>query len=84
MVKPNIGTLNAFIRITLGFTLLGWGTAALMRRSRSNFPLFSVIMGAMKVAEGITRFCPVVYLYDEREKGENDFDEDMFPPVNPS
>jgi len=88
MLKPNIGTLNALIRITCGFTLLGWGTAALVRRSRRNYPLFSMFMGAMKVAEGITRFCPIVFLYEERQNGENgldlDLDEDMPLPVNPS
>jgi len=84
MLKPNIGTLNALIRITCGFTLLGWGTAALVRRPQRNYPLFSMFMGAMKVAEGITRFCPIVFLYEERQNGDNDLDEDMPLPVNPS
>ncbi|WP_280770352.1 YgaP family membrane protein [Salipaludibacillus daqingensis] len=83
MLKPNIGTLNALIRITAGFTLLGWGTAALVKHSRRNYPLFSVMMGALKVAEGITRFCPVVYLYEERQTDDT-FDEDVYSPVNPS
>ncbi|PYZ92248.1 hypothetical protein CR194_15535 [Salipaludibacillus keqinensis] len=83
MLRPNIGTLNALIRITLGFTLLSWGTATLVRRSLKSIPMLSVIIGSMKVAEGITRFCPVVFLYEERQEDHYE-DEEDFSPMNPS
>ncbi|WP_416151937.1 DUF2892 domain-containing protein [Salipaludibacillus sp. HK11] len=83
-MKPNIGTLNALIRITCGFTLLGWGTAKLVKRSHNSSPILAMIMGSMKVAEGITRFCPIVFMYEERQSNNDDFTEEAFPPVNPS
>ncbi|MCE7792560.1 DUF2892 domain-containing protein [Salipaludibacillus sp. CUR1] len=81
MFKPNIGTLNALIRITGGLILLSWGTAQLVKRPYRNFPLISVMAGAMKVAEGITRFCPVVFLYEERVQ---EHEEDDYSNINPS
>lgn len=29
-------------------------------------PLFVAMMGAMKVAEGFTRFCPLTYMFEEQ------------------
>ncbi|WP_078577795.1 YgaP family membrane protein [Salipaludibacillus agaradhaerens] len=85
MFRPNIGTLNALIRITFGLTLVSWGAAALAKPTyrRQSSPLMSVIFGSMSVAEGITRFCPFVYMYEGYTKEMDDFEED-FSPVNPS
>ncbi|SDH77491.1 Protein of unknown function [Alteribacillus persepolensis] len=59
-MKQNIGTLNALVRITCGLTMLAWSTAELTDfRKNSGRQLFIAAMGAMKVAEGITRFCPL-------------------------
>ena len=73
-ITPNIGILNALIRLTCGFTMLAWGTAKLVKRPYSNTPFFIIMMAAMKVAEGITRFCPMTYLFEERmeEMAAND------------
>jgi hypothetical protein len=65
-ITPNIGIVNALIRITCGFTMLAWGTSKLVKRPLSNTPLIVVMMGAMKVAEGITRFCPLTYFFEEK------------------
>lgn len=46
--------------------MLAWGTSKLVKRPYSNTLFFVVMMGAMKVAEGITRFCPLTYLFEER------------------
>lgn len=58
-MKPNIGIINAMIRITCGFTILAWVTARLVRRPKQNTLVIVAVMGAMKVAEGITRYCPL-------------------------
>lgn len=77
-VKQNIGTLNALIRITCGLTVLAWSTAKMVKRPWRDSYLFMAIMGAMKVGEGIVRFCPVVALFEKsqdmmnNEKQDND------------
>ncbi|RSL33881.1 DUF2892 domain-containing protein [Salibacterium salarium] len=58
-MKSNIGTINALIRITCGLTVLSWATADWSRSRHNNMHMICTILGAMKVAEGITRFCPV-------------------------
>lgn len=65
-ITPNIGLLNSFIRITSGFTMLAWGTSKLIKRPFRNTPLLVIMMGAMKVAEGMTRFCPLTFFIEER------------------
>jgi hypothetical protein len=64
-VAPNIGIINALIRITFGLTIVSLCTAKLVRRPRSNSYLIMIIMGAMKVAEGIVRYCPVTELFQK-------------------
>ncbi|MFX3625092.1 MAG: DUF2892 domain-containing protein [Ectobacillus sp.] len=59
-MKPNIGTLNALIRITIGLAMINFSTAKLSRKPWCFTSKLSIILGAMKVAEGIVRFCPVV------------------------
>ena len=56
MVK-NVGDLDAYLRITCGLTLFGIGIM-------SSSKLLSAL-GSMKVAEGITRFCPMLYMLDK-------------------
>lgn len=65
-ITPNIDLLSAFICLTCGFTMLAWGTSKLVTRPFRNTPLILIILGAMKVAEGITRFCPLTFLVEER------------------
>ena len=67
-MKKNVGDLDAFIRITGGLSFLGLG---IIRRSE-----FMVIAGAMKVAEGITRFCPMLQLLGLNTIKNKDEDED--------
>lgn len=92
-VKSNIGMLNALIRITLGLTILSWSTAKLVKRPWCDSYLFMVLMGAMKVAEGIVRYCPVTDLFDmcqermqeNQAEGQNEtpFQEQILP-INPT
>ncbi|OZM56822.1 hypothetical protein CIB95_08595 [Lottiidibacillus patelloidae] len=61
-MRPNIGIINAMIRITCGLTMLSWSTAKLVKRPWCQSYLWVVLLGAMKVAQGITRFCPITEL----------------------
>ena len=53
-MKKNVGDLDAYMRLTAGFTLFGYG---IMRKSK-----WSIFAGSMKIAEGITRWCPMLAL----------------------
>lgn len=53
-MKKNVGDFDAFLRITLGLSMLGVG----IKRDSNPF----ILLGSMKVAEGLTRFCPLLYL----------------------
>ncbi|MDA3130398.1 DUF2892 domain-containing protein [Aliibacillus thermotolerans] len=72
-MKPNIGIVNALIRITCGLTMVTWAGAELTRRRSNGWHLFCVLMGAMKVGEGITRFCPVVEFMAQNESDEEKY-----------
>ena len=66
--QPNIGIVNALIRITIGFTILTWCTAKLVKKPWRDSYLLMALCGAMKVAEGIVRFCPVTALFENGQK----------------
>ncbi|HHW69740.1 MAG TPA: DUF2892 domain-containing protein [Clostridiales bacterium] len=53
-MKKNMSTIDSYIRLTAGFYLLGRG----VKRSSN----FLMIMGSMKIAEGITKWCPVFHI----------------------
>ena len=61
-IRTNIGILNALIRITIGLTVLSWSTAKLVKRPYYQSYIWVALCGAMKVAEGIVRYCPVTDL----------------------
>lgn len=63
-IIPNIGTINALIRIAAGFTLLSWATAKLVKRPWRESYLFIIMIAAMKIAEGIVRYCPITALFE--------------------
>ncbi|WP_100406202.1 YgaP family membrane protein [Bacillus solitudinis] len=70
-MQPNIGRLNALLRISCGFCLLAWATARMVRKPLQSLPMIATIMGGMKVAEGITRFCPMVFVFQSLTVGSN-------------
>lgn len=53
-MQKNVGDLDALIRIWGGLFLLGMG----INRDSSTM----IAIGAGKVAEGVTRFCPMLYM----------------------
>lgn len=67
-IKPNIGMLNALIRITVGLTILSWSTAKMVKRPWRDSYLFAAMVGGMKVAEGIVRYCPVTALFEKYQE----------------
>ncbi|MGR3762545.1 YgaP family membrane protein [Rossellomorea sp. NS-SX7] len=71
-VSSNIGIINALIRITVGFTILAWATSKLVKRPWRDSYLVMAMIGAMKVGEGILRYCPVTDLFDR--SGDSDGD----------
>lgn len=64
-VEPNIGIINALLRITSGLTVLSWATARLAKRPWRSGYLWVAMMGALKVAEGIVRYCPITAMMKE-------------------
>ncbi|MGM7703516.1 YgaP family membrane protein [Pseudalkalibacillus sp. Hm43] len=85
-MKPNIGTGNALLRITIGLTMVGVATARMGRKSGENH-LMMMLIGSMKVAEGITKYCPMTDLY-KRGQEFNHMDLASMTkegsPINPS
>ncbi|MCH1624673.1 YgaP family membrane protein [Ferdinandcohnia quinoae] len=85
-MKPNIGAINALLRITCGLTMLAWTTSKLTRRPWCGGRyLFIAILAAMKVGEGITRFCPITALFEQRANEKQENAEELLPAViNPT
>lgn len=71
-MQKNIGIANALLRITCGLSMLAWLTAKLVRKPWKSSYLFWIVIAAMKVAEGIVRFCPITALFN---RGQNLYDE---------
>jgi hypothetical protein len=63
-MKQNVGTVDALLRISCGLTGMALGTAQMVRHPRSSMPVFVTAMSAMKVAEGVTRFCPMLAMFN--------------------
>ncbi|MED3575346.1 YgaP family membrane protein [Cytobacillus praedii] len=91
-IKPNIGIVNALIRITCGLTLVACSTAKLTKKPWRESYMILAFLGAMKVAEGIVRFCPITALFENRQdllgsKKQNENGEEVISdilPYNPS
>jgi hypothetical protein len=58
-MQRNVGNTDAMIRITGGLLGLAYGIGKMSRRPH-NAPWLLMGLSAMKVAEGITRFCPTL------------------------
>jgi hypothetical protein len=58
-MRKNVGRADAYMRITCGLVVLTCGG---VRLARKHDPLahMMVFAGAMKVAEGVTGFCPML------------------------
>ncbi|MEY8188176.1 YgaP-like transmembrane domain [Peribacillus simplex] len=66
--KQNISIINALMRITCGITLLTWAMAKMVKKPWKNQSyIFVVMLSAMKIGEGILRYCPVVDAMENRQ-----------------
>ncbi|MGE7907146.1 YgaP-like transmembrane domain [Peribacillus sp. NPDC094092] len=66
--KQNISIINALMRITCGFTFLTWAMAKMVKKPWKNQSYIIVVMlSAMKIGEGILRYCPVVDAMENRQ-----------------
>ncbi|KKK34192.1 hypothetical protein WQ57_23315 [Mesobacillus campisalis] len=88
-VRPNIGIINALVRITCGLTMLSWATSKMVKRPWRESYLVVAFLAAMKVGEGIVRYCPLTALYEEgqemmQDKRDNDEEQDQMIPYNPT
>lgn len=87
-VKQNIGIINALVRITCGLTILAWSTAKMVKNPWRDSYLVMALLAAMKVGEGIVRYCPVTAVFKEqmREDKSKDDDQvqDQLTPYNPT
>jgi tetrahydromethanopterin S-methyltransferase subunit D len=62
-MKKNVGRVDAILRITCGLTGLAWSSARMVRHPYRTLPMIGAFLSAMKVAEGITRYCPILDLF---------------------
>ena len=69
MCQKNIGRLDAYLRISTGVILTGVG---IMRKKGC-----LTVLGGMKIAEGITRYCPILDLIDYSTISEEEYIEEI-------
>ncbi len=78
-IKPNIDIVSALVRITAGLTIVAWTTAKMVKWPWRDSYLILTVLGAMKVAEGIVRFCPLTQLYEKYQQKCQDCSEQNSP-----
>ena len=59
-MQKNVGIFDAICRITFGLAGLAYSIAKVRNNRFQRFPWFLALCSAMKVAEGILRYCPVL------------------------
>ncbi|WP_054710400.1 DUF2892 domain-containing protein [Bacillus sp. JCM 19041] len=59
-MKENLSTNQALCRLAAGLAILTFAGAKLSRQPNSIFSLAMVCCGALKTAEGILRYCPLI------------------------
>ena len=62
-MTPNIGIVNALIRITCGLTMLSVITSKMVKKPWKQSYWLIAFLSSMKVAEGIVRYCPMTAAY---------------------
>ena len=79
-MRPNIGIINALVRITGGLAILAWITSKMVRRPYRDSYILVALLGAMKVAEGILRYCPLTDLFERYQdyRHDEEFEYDDF------
>lgn len=67
-MQSNIGTFDRYVRLTAG--LMALGTGSTMRRPTLTRTLL-LSFGAMKIAEGVTGWCPIVHLAERAARTDS-------------
>lgn len=57
--QQNLSPRNAFARFMAGSAMLAYGAARIARDPESSGGRLLILLGSMKAAEGVTKFCPV-------------------------
>ena len=74
-IKRNVGTLDSYIHIAAGVTMVACG-ASRAARAPGLFSDFLILFGASKIAEGITKYDPLWSVLGvstlDRETGKSD------------
>ncbi|WP_102706591.1 YgaP family membrane protein [Terribacillus saccharophilus] len=71
-MKPNIGIIQAMIRIAAGVSMVGYATSALVTKPKQLTAHLTLLAGAIKIAEGIVRYCPSMTLINQfRQKQDS-------------
>ncbi|WP_456276921.1 YgaP family membrane protein [Bacillus sp. AK128] len=70
-MKPNIGIINALVRLSCGFTMLAWATARMARKPHRERYFLVAMLASMKIGMGILRFCPFTYLYQNSQQQQD-------------
>ena len=71
-MRPNIGRTNSFIRTMIGFSILSFATARMVKKPWKQSYVLLAVVGAMKVAEGLMNYCPLVALWEKRNSWMDD------------
>ncbi|WMT28582.1 DUF2892 domain-containing protein [Bacillus aerius] len=73
-MKPNLGLMEALMRIACGMALCTVAGSLYARKPWSKMLLLGIILGGLKLGSGILRFCPVTYVCEQqntyKEKAE--------------
>lgn len=67
--QQNISSRNAYARFMMGSIMTAYGTIQLIRNPKSRKGQMLVLYGAMKAAEGATRYCPRKAMTSEMTSG---------------
>jgi Protein of unknown function (DUF2892) len=67
-----MGIIQAMIRIAAGVSMVGYATAALVTKPKQLTAHLTLLAGAIKIAEGIVRYCPSMTLINQfRQKQDS-------------
>lgn len=73
-MQKNVGLCDALCRITFGLAGLAYSIAKVRQNRFQRFPWFLALCSAMKVAEGILRYCPVLAIMGKNTCGRKNED----------
>ena len=68
MLEPNISDENGFMRLICGVASTSFGVARISRVSNCKIGHLLILLGAMKIAEGIYQYCPIVAMTQQEEE----------------